>query len=490
MATTYGSWIATAGSSGNRILRPYITYNYTNTESNYRIDWTAGVQVGNGASASSAVVNYKITCTNRTYAYEGDDGGKKKTSSSLSPLYTNYYSFSKTTSSSSQTISFKMWTSHGSTTLTLSFTVPALNTYTLSYNANGGSGAPASQTLYYNTAGTVRSATPTRSGYAFQRWASTSAGGTPTYNPNSSITITSNKTLYAVWQATYTIPKVKTITAYRVADNATGQDPQLVNDGTRAYVKFTTDKGTNINSNGYLTNSTLKLNNSTASWSTNGPLTVNTTNSSINTYYGYIDNLDNDSTFNISITVTVTTTQNNSATFTAGTFISAEVYIIDISADGKRISFGHKASDDTGDRSRFKVEINNTELDDWIIESGTFSSDSTPPWYWNYKKYADGTFEAWCHSNNTYTTPNGLAGAYDSSSKYVWYRSNERSMTINSRIGASQVLYANINVADMAGTFTSVTNYSGTQVTYYINCSQQITTARNCYITAYFFGTY
>ena len=38
-------------------------------------------------------------------------------------------------------------------------------TYTISYNANGGSGAPASQTKTYGTTLTLSSTKPTRSGY-------------------------------------------------------------------------------------------------------------------------------------------------------------------------------------------------------------------------------------------------------------------------------------------------------------------------------------
>ena len=85
------------------------------------------------------------------------------------------------------------------------FTVPALTTYTVSYNANNGSGAPTSQTKYYGKTLTLSTVKPTRSGYAFKGWA-TSASGSVAYASGASYTANANVTLYAVWQAnTWTV---------------------------------------------------------------------------------------------------------------------------------------------------------------------------------------------------------------------------------------------------------------------------------------------
>lgn len=73
--------------------------------------------------------------------------------------------------------------------------------YTISYNANGGSGAPSSQTKTYETALTLSSAKPTRTGYTFKNW-NTNSGGTGTsYNAGGSYTSNSAATLYAQWTA-------------------------------------------------------------------------------------------------------------------------------------------------------------------------------------------------------------------------------------------------------------------------------------------------
>lgn len=73
------------------------------------------------------------------------------------------------------------------------------NTYTVSYDANGGSGAPAAQTKYATTNLTLSSQIPTRSQYVFLGWA-TSAGGSVVYSAGATYSSNANITLYAVWK--------------------------------------------------------------------------------------------------------------------------------------------------------------------------------------------------------------------------------------------------------------------------------------------------
>ncbi|MBQ8765976.1 MAG: InlB B-repeat-containing protein [Clostridia bacterium] len=72
--------------------------------------------------------------------------------------------------------------------------------YTVSYNANGGTGAPSSQTKYHNQSLTLSSTVPTRSGYTFLGWTTNSTATTATYQPGATFTINQNITFYAVWQ--------------------------------------------------------------------------------------------------------------------------------------------------------------------------------------------------------------------------------------------------------------------------------------------------
>ncbi len=89
----------------------------------------------------------------------------------------------------------------GSLTDTKSVTVNAkVTTYTVTYNANGGSGAPSSQVKTQNVALTLSSAVPTRSGYTFLGWSTSSTATSPTYYAGGSYTGNANLNLYAVWK--------------------------------------------------------------------------------------------------------------------------------------------------------------------------------------------------------------------------------------------------------------------------------------------------
>lgn len=73
-------------------------------------------------------------------------------------------------------------------------------TFTITYNANGGSGAPVPQTKTSGKALTLSSTKPTRQGYTFLGWATSSSASSTQYNPGSSFTTDANTTLYAVWR--------------------------------------------------------------------------------------------------------------------------------------------------------------------------------------------------------------------------------------------------------------------------------------------------
>lgn len=71
-------------------------------------------------------------------------------------------------------------------------------TYTVSYDATGGTGAPQAQTKVKNQALRLSTTAPSRSGYTFQGWAQTS-GGSAVYQPGDLYESNMSVTLYAVW---------------------------------------------------------------------------------------------------------------------------------------------------------------------------------------------------------------------------------------------------------------------------------------------------
>ena len=87
---------------------------------------------------------------------------------------------------------------HGNITLTAQWT-PV--TYSVTYNANGGSGAPGAQTKSHGVNLTLSSTKPTRSGYTFNGWNTKADGTGVDYASGGTYTGNANLALYAKWTA-------------------------------------------------------------------------------------------------------------------------------------------------------------------------------------------------------------------------------------------------------------------------------------------------
>lgn len=86
------------------------------------------------------------------------------------------------------------------------YTLPAVTwQYTVSYNANGGSGAPSAQTKTHGTNLTLSSTVPTRSGYKFLGWSTSSSATSAAYSAGGTFSTNANTTLYAVWQQVFVV---------------------------------------------------------------------------------------------------------------------------------------------------------------------------------------------------------------------------------------------------------------------------------------------
>ena len=72
--------------------------------------------------------------------------------------------------------------------------------HTVSYNANGGSGAPGSQKKLWGSNLTLSYSVPFRTGYVFLYWNTSSDGKGTTYSPGDLYTEDKDITLYAIWR--------------------------------------------------------------------------------------------------------------------------------------------------------------------------------------------------------------------------------------------------------------------------------------------------
>ena len=220
--------------SGNGASTQTITVYFTNFNTD------------NGDSATNTVkfnvnvpawTSYKIT-------YSGNGGagvpaaqtkwkGQSLLLSGTKPTKTGYTFLGWGTSYNATTATYQPqgnYTADGDATL---YAVWKANTYTVTYNANGGTGAPAAQTKTYGTALTLSSTKPTRSKYTFLGWGTSAAAKTATYSAGGSYTTNASVTLYAVWELAYVKPRISNLTVFRCDSSGTQTD-----EGTYAKVAF------------------------------------------------------------------------------------------------------------------------------------------------------------------------------------------------------------------------------------------------------------
>ena len=262
-------------------------------------------------------------------SYDSGDGTKTVTHS---------VSISKGTSSKSISWSVQFWQSNEGTKQTKketksgSITVSAKKSYSVKYNANGGSGAPSSQTKTHGVALTLSSTKPTRTNYRFAGWATSSSSTSVVYTAGSSYTANASVTLYAVWEQSYKPPTIASIQINRCTYDGT-----INSQGTYAYVSFSWSCSQLLGTNNV---SSIKVEwklSTSSSWSSKSISASGSENTS-STIIGS-GSLSEDGTYNIRITVTDSMGGSTSVTKT----LSTAKFPIDLLSGGTGVSIGKAA---------------------------------------------------------------------------------------------------------------------------------------------------
>lgn len=231
---------------------------------------------GTYGSGSHVVTYYEKTYT-VTYNANGGSGApgvqtKKyftnlKLSSTI-PTRTGYSFGGWGTTSTDTSINYSPGDTYSSNSNITLYAIWNKNKYTVSYNANGGSGAPASQTKVYGLNLTLSSTTPTRSGYTFKGWGVSSTSTTASYQPGSTYTSNASRTLYAIWES-------NAPTTYTVSYNANGGSgapaSQTKTHGVALTLSSTTPTRSGYSFKGWGTSSS----STSASYSAGGSYTAN-----------------------------------------------------------------------------------------------------------------------------------------------------------------------------------------------------------------------
>ena len=216
------------------------------------------------------------------------------------------------------------YTANASVTLYAQWTI---NTYTVSYNANGGTGAPGNQTKTYGTALTLSSTKPTRDKYNFLGWGTSATSTTVSYAAGASYTTNAAITLYAIWEVAYVEPRITNFTVYRCDADGNASD-----DGTYYYLYFNWATDETVSS------IVFKRKVSThTSWDSTYNAPASGTSGTIDNVYGG-GGVSVESGHDIQVVVT-----DASGSTTVTGFIPGKAYTVDFKNGGSGVAFGKPA---------------------------------------------------------------------------------------------------------------------------------------------------
>ena len=214
-----GSFTGTYSISGNGSATKSITVTFKNFNTDN--DDSASKNVTFNVTVP-AWTSYKVTYN--ANGGSGAPGAQTKwkdqtlTLSSTKPTRTGYSFLGWSTSSSATSATYSAGGSYTANSAATLYAVWKANTYKVTFNANGGTGAPSAQTKTYGKTLTLSSTKPTRTNYNFKGWATSASATTAAYSAGGSYTSNAAITLYAVWELAYKKPSITNASIIRSED--------------------------------------------------------------------------------------------------------------------------------------------------------------------------------------------------------------------------------------------------------------------------------
>jgi uncharacterized repeat protein (TIGR02543 family) len=238
---TFDGWYTNTGLTApynfSSIVTSDITLYAKSNARTYTVSYNANGGTGTTANSSHTYdVDRNLTANGFTYTGYTFAGWARTTTGAVE--FTNSQSVKNLTATAGSTITlYAKWN-------------PI--TYTVTYNINNGSGTtPSVQTANYGSNITLPSGSGfSRTSYNFGGWNTNTSGTGTNYNANSAYTVTGNITLYAKWNAVYTV----TFDA-NGATSGTAPAPQTI--GSGSYITLPSGSGlsrTSYNFGGWNTN--------------------------------------------------------------------------------------------------------------------------------------------------------------------------------------------------------------------------------------------
>lgn len=144
--------------------------------------------------------------------------------STAKPTRTGYSFLGWSASSTATSATYAAGANYTANAAATLYAVWKANTYTVSYNANGGTGAPGNQTKTYGKDLTLSSTKPTRTNYNFKGWGTSASATTVSYAAGASYTANAGITLYAIWELAYQKPRISNVSSIRCDSSGTAND--------------------------------------------------------------------------------------------------------------------------------------------------------------------------------------------------------------------------------------------------------------------------
>lgn len=334
--------------TGATVSKAYLTHSrvYKKETTSFNVDTWGKIENVSGYQSGTSTVNVLIPIPalksySITYNANGGTSAPAKqikyygidlTLSSQKPSR-NGYTFLGWATSSTGNVAYNPGAKYSSNAPLTLYAKWSANSYTIKYNANGGTGAPGNQTKYHGTDLTLSNVKPTRANYNFVGWSDIVSATTAKFSPGDKYTSNSGITLYAVWSLAYSYPRITNYNVWRCDANGNISD-----DGVYSKVSFewATDEDVTSIAIAYF-----DITDSIESTGTSG---------TVEKVIG--GSFDIESTYKITITVSDSVGSSS---------VSANLhpinYILDFMPNGS-IGFGLPASDDEyGPRANFGIPV-------------------------------------------------------------------------------------------------------------------------------------
>lgn len=270
--------------------------------------------------------------------------GTNLTLSSTKPTRTGYTFQGWGTSASDTSVDYAAGATYSKNAAITLYAIWKANTYTISFNANGGTGAPSSVTKTYGKTLTLPTTVPTRANYKFLGWSATKTASSATYSAGGNYTANGTATLYAVWELEYLPPTISSLKAVRCESDGTSNDF-----GVYAKVTFNWECCQLLGANA-------------VSAITVGGVSVSAsgTSGSVSKVVG--GSLSIETAHNIAVVVVDTLKSDGSGTTTKTVSISAAVFAIDFLSGGKGVAFGKPATEENLVDSNWGMNVSHDDI--------------------------------------------------------------------------------------------------------------------------------